>query len=229
MDLPSTGLLGDPYYGGGLYDLFSIFTSFFGFFFNLVLLMIAGLMLYFFTGNNKPGANVVNNLMSFGLRLNSYLWMLVSTFLAFTGIQKVVEYIFNKILPEGDSYLYTDLEDRHLVNGLIYILVAALLLVLNYYVVRMVETKAEETKSVVVKVLTTFGLIFFSAAFAVTTYNMLTNWVDNLYDETDFIDSSLIGYFVASLLLWFVYMKKAMWIYKREGGGVEVDVVVVEE
>lgn len=203
--------------GGGaelFSGVFALLGDIVGFIGNVFLLSLLGLVLYYYTGDKKKADEFMPSIMRLSVRVTSFVWSGVAAIVAFLGLNSMLHYIFDEVLPGDNGYF--DVESETFVRGLVMVLVAVVIFALHYAINFMIETAEEKKGTVATKYFVTFGLILFSIIFFVSFMTMVNNWVDVAYDDAPYVSSGNVATTLAGGLFWAIYMFLANKLMKNE-------------
>lgn len=197
--------------GVGLYSALMVFVYLFA-------IVTVCLILYYFTGTDKKADKFFPNLMSQSLRTYSYVWIFLSSVVAFFGLATVFFWVFDNILPKSEGIFSTgkDAEWDVLVKGLVVLTFALLLIGFKVVLNRMVVKTSRIGSTVSTKVFVSFGMILFSIFFFVSGLSFLLNFVDYAKESDAGLDPLTWSVFFASMLLLGSYLTKAYIVLKKE-------------
>lgn len=193
-----------------------------------------GFVLYFFTGDKKPGEKIINNFMRASLRFHNYVWMFVGTVVVYSGLNKALSYIFQEILPDAEKTspsLYGDydyetivpststpstLDDKVLVMGLVYMFIGlavfATFLAFNF----MIQTKEEKMGTLSTKLYAILGLLTFSIMLFSGLLGSAQALVDYAYDTDMGLAPGSFAMLFASTFVGLFYLWKSLYVFKKE-------------
>lgn len=183
------------------------------------LIFFVGLMFYYFTGTNKPGTHLLNNLMRVGARFYSHLWMLLSAFAALLGFSLFVRGIMGALFQEfvygatnrfGFGVSPEQMQADDLQTGIILFVLALIIYLVHWGFAYMVETNDDRKGTVMTKILNTVGLFGTSFVF----FGALIAFVFDLVAGTT--AGSDLAWMLGAFPFWLFYALRVIWVQKNE-------------
>ncbi|MDQ6984734.1 MAG: DUF5671 domain-containing protein [Candidatus Dojkabacteria bacterium] len=205
---PTTGL--DMAFSAGLAVINSLLSVML---FPIALAMF-GLVLYYFSGNKKHAEEFMPRLMKVGTRINNCAWLLIGSISAFVGLQMVLSYLFEVILPDENAYL--EIESETFVRGLVYLLIGLMIMAFHYYYNTIIKAEDVKEGTVANKVFINLGVVIFSVLSFISIFIVAGNILDNMYEKADFLSADSLAVLFSSLIFWGMYIMKSYKMVKKE-------------
>lgn len=185
----------------------------------LVLIFFVGVMLFFFTGKDRTGGELLSVLMRQGGRLYAHIWMLLSSLIALLGFSLFLKAIMGALFggfvyassrfgygPSVDSLRQADLQ-----AGLILVVLGTIIFVAHWLFAYLIETKQEKKGTIITKVTITAGL--FATSFVL--FGMLIAFAFDLVTGAGPAGANL-AWFLGAFPFWLFYALRTVWIVRTE-------------
>lgn len=207
---------------------FGDFSSIFGLFGSLVSIMFLpffliglGFVFYYFTGDKKKADDFIPNLMSQGMRLFSYTWLLLIAFVGFLSLNMMFGSVLSVILPSAEpTYSFmeedNDFDSKSFVQGIALLIISIATAAGTILLQRKSLEISKIGATISAKIFYVSGMVIFSLVAFFSTVGTVMNIIEYLYENSYGIDSSAVSVMISSIVLFGLFVSKGFETLRKE-------------
>jgi hypothetical protein len=169
-------------------------------------IILLGFVFYYFTGQNRKGTGLMNNLMRVSLRFYNYFWMFVSAIVSFVALNQFLIYVVNP------PYIYyADKTNYAAINGLVMLGISLVVLFIHFLLNYFIQNKFERKGTVITKIFISFGVFIYS----LILFGSSIGFFIGIFTGSTTNGAAFIHMFL-SFLYWLGYIVYGISVYSNE-------------